>query len=190
MYPDFWGSSPRTDQSEGAPMFSDSLTRRSDAHKLFATTTLPPQTEERDRSKIADEHKWDLAAVYPSDESWRSAKEKLASTLPKLRDFQGALSSSPSSLASALHLQSEFDKELSRLYVYAAMKSDEDTRVSAYQAMQQEMIQVASVLGTESAYIEPEILKMDNATIERFQKEEPRLKAFGPYLEDLARRRA
>jgi oligoendopeptidase F len=170
-------------------MFSDLLTRRSDAHKLFATTTLPPQIEERDRSKIADEHKWDLVAVYSSDESWRAAKEKLASALSKLRDFQGTLSSSPSRLADALHLQSDFDKELSRLYVYAAMKSDEDTRVSAYQAMQQEMIQLASVLGTESAYIEPEILKMDNATIERFQKEEPRLQAFGPYLEDLARRR-
>ena len=48
------------------------------------------------------------------------------------------------------------------------MKSDEDTRVSAYQGMQQEMIQLGSVLGTEAAFIEPEILKMDNATIERF----------------------
>src|SRR5580765_7979356 len=144
-------------------MFSDSLTRRSDAQKLLATTTLPPQTEERDRTKIADEHKWDLSAVYLSDESWRTAKEKLASTLSRLREFQGTLSSSPSHLADALHLQSDFDKELSRLYVYAAMKSDEDTRVSAYQAMQQEMIQLASVLGTESAFIEPEILKMDNA---------------------------
>ncbi|HTS08683.1 MAG TPA: M3 family oligoendopeptidase, partial [Candidatus Eisenbacteria bacterium] len=166
----------------------DSLPRRSS--ELFATSVLPPQTDERDRAKIADEHKWDLAAVYTSDEAWRAAKEKLAAALPKLREFQGTLSSSPSRLADALHIQSDFDKELSRLYVYAAMKSDEDTRVSAYQAMQQEMIQLASILGTESAFIEPEILKMDNATIERFQKEEPRLQAFGPYLEDLARRRA
>ncbi|HEV2395547.1 MAG TPA: oligoendopeptidase F [Candidatus Sulfotelmatobacter sp.] len=168
-------------------MFSD--VTAPGAHKLFATTTLPPQAAERDRNKIPDEHKWDLSPVYPSDESWRSAKEKLAAALPKLRQFQGMLSSSASRLADALEMQSDFDRELSRLYVYAAMKSDEDTRVSIYQAMQQEMIRVASVLGEESAYFEPEILKMDNATVERFLAEEPRLGIFRQYLEDISRRR-
>ena len=171
-------------------MFFDSFTRRSGAKKFLAVTTLPPQIEERDRSKIPDEHKWDLAAVYPSDEAWRTEKEKLATALPKLRNFHGALASSASRMADALELQSDLDKELSRLYVYAAMKSDEDTRVSTYQAMQQEMIQLASALGEESAFIEPEILKMDDATVARFLSEEPRLGVYRQYLEDIARRRA
>ena len=93
-------------------------------------------------------------------------------------------------LADALETQSSIDKELTRLFVYASMKSDEDTRVSPYQAMQQEMIQLGSVFGTETAFIEPEILKMDNATIERFVAQEPRLHVFRHYLEDIARRRA
>ncbi len=156
----------------------------------FAATTFPAETMERNRSKIPDQHKWDLNAVYPSDEAWRAAKEKLATALPKLRDFQGALASSASRMAGALELQSDIDKELSRLYVYAAMKSDEDTRVSTYQAMQQEMIQLASVLGEESAFIEPEILKMEDATIQRFLSQEPRLRVYRQYLEDIARRRA
>ena len=58
------------------------------------------------------------------------------------------------------------------------MLSDEDTRVSRYQGMQQEMIQVAAQLGAEAAYIEPEILKIDRATIDRFVAQEPRLKVF------------
>src|SRR5580692_2811036 len=157
---------------------------------FFATTTFPPETMERDRSKIPDEHKWDLSAVYLSDETWRTSKETLAAALPKLREFQGALASSASHMADALELQSDLDKELSRLYVYAAMKSDEDTRVSTYQAMQQEMIQLGSVFGTESAFIEPEILKMDNATVERFLAQEPRLQVYRHELEDIARRRA
>ena len=156
----------------------------------FATTTLPPQAQERDRSKIADEHKWDLAPIYASDEAWRAATEKLAAALPQLRNFQGKLASSPSFLAEALELQSDLDKELTRLFVYASMSSDQDTRVSAYQGMEQEMIQLGSALGTESAYIEPEILKMDNATIERFLAQESRLHIFRQYLEDIARRRA
>ena len=69
------------------------------------------------------------------------------------------------------------------------MHSDEDTRVSTYQAMQQEMIQLGSTLGSEEAFIEPEILKMDNATIERFLAQEPRLNVYRHYLEDISRRR-
>ncbi len=70
------------------------------------------------------------------------------------------------------------------------MKSDEDTRVSKYQGMQQEMVQLAADLGAETAYIEPEILKMEPAVVERFVSQEPRLKIYRVYLDDIQRRRA
>jgi len=157
---------------------------------LFAASTLPSVAQERDRSKISDEFKWDLTAIYPSDQAWRADKDKLVSELPELRKFQGALGSSASRLADALETQSRLDKELARLYVYASMSSDQDTRVSAYQGMEQEVIQLNSSLGTEEAFIQPEILKIDKATIERFVAEEPRLHVYRHYLEDIERQRA
>ena len=157
---------------------------------LLAASTLVSQAQEHDRSKVPDEYKWDLTAIYPSNEAWRAAKDKLTSELPKLRHFQGTLASSASRLADALETQSYFDKEITRLFVYASMNSDQDTRVSTYQGMQQEMIQLGASFGTETAFIEPEILTMDNATIERFLAQEPRLHVFRHYLEDIARRRA
>src|SRR5215467_3541978 len=101
----------------------------------FSASTLIAEPQERDRSKIPDEHKWDLTAIYASDEAWRSAKAKLASELAKLRAFQGKLGNSASTLAEALELQSDLDKELTRLFVYASMCSDQDTRISLYQGM-------------------------------------------------------
>ena len=157
---------------------------------LFAASTLPSVAQERDRSKISDEFKWDLTAIYPSDQAWRADKDKLVSELPELRKFQGALGSSASRLADALETQSRLDKELARLYVYASMSSDQDTRVSAYQGMEQEVIQLNSSLGTEEAFIQPEILKIDKATIDRFLAEEPRLHVYRHYLEDIERQRA
>ncbi len=156
----------------------------------YATTTLPSQTEERDRTKIPNEHKWDLTPIYASDEAWRAAKEKLSGEIPKMRQFQGKFASTAGNLVDALDLQSDLDKELTRLFVYASMHSDEDTRVSLYQGMEQEMIQLGSVLGTECAYVEPEILKMDDATIQRFLAEEPRLQPYRQYLDDITRRRS
>jgi len=170
--------------------FATVLRHFSGALVLLAVSTLLSQAQEHDRSKVQEKDKWDLTAIYPSDQAWRAAKEKLASDLPKMRQFQGTLASSASRLADAMETQSNLNKELSRLFTYAGLISDQDTRVSTYQAMQQEMIQLASALGTETAFIEPEILKMDNATLERFLAQEPRLHVFRHDLEDIARRRA
>jgi oligoendopeptidase F len=156
---------------------------------LFATSTFVSTSQERDRSKIPDEYKWDLGAIYASDQAWREQKENLASALPQFAAFQGTLGSSASRLAEVLELLSRLEKELTRLFLYASLSSDQDTRVSAYQAMEQEMIQLSSALGTEAAFIEPEILKMDSATIERFLSQEPRLHVYRIYLQDIARRR-
>ena len=157
---------------------------------LFAATTTFSAAQERDRSKIPDQYKWDLTAVYPSDQAWRAEKDKVNAQLPELRKFQGTLASSAAHLADALDLQSHLDKEVTRLYVYASMNSDEDTRVSGYQGMEQEMIQMFSSLGTEEAFIQPEILKIDQATIDRFLAQEPRLGVYRHYLEDIERHRA
>src|SRR5574339_423729 len=78
----------------------------------------------------------------------------------------------------ALELASRLSKELAREYVYASMMSDQDTLVSKYQGMQQEMAQLAAAFGTETAFIEPEILKIEPSAIARVLAEEPRLKVY------------
>jgi oligoendopeptidase F len=156
---------------------------------VFASQATPAFSQERDRSKIPDQYKWDLTAIYPSDAAWRAEKEKMVAQLPTLGEFQGKLASSSKTLADALENQSHLEKDLTRLYLYAALISDQDSRDSNYLAMRQEMIQIATNFGAESAYVEPEILKMDPALIARFIAEEPRLKIYEQILDDIVRRR-
>ena len=101
---------------------------------------------------------------------------------------QGKLASSPRILADALEKMSQIDKEISRLYVYASMMSDQDTRDEAHHGMQQEMVQLYAAWSAEISFIEPEILRFPNGAIEKFLKEEPRLQVYRFYLEDIARR--
>ena len=150
--------------------------------------TLVVSAQETDRSKVSDKYKWDLSHIYPSDEAWRAAKDKLTAEFPKLKEFRGTLSSSPGRLADALELGSRLSKEFARVYVYASMMSDTDTRVSKYQGMQQEMVQAGSMLGAEASFVEPEILKIDKATIDKFIAGEPRLQIYRLYLDDIQRR--
>ncbi len=117
---------------------------------------LSISAQERDRSTVQDKYKWDLTRIYPTDDAWRQAKER-SSRAPEAGTFKGKLGGSAASLADALELGSRLSKEFTRAYVYASMMSDTDTRVSSYQGMQQEMVQLGATLAAEAAFIEPEI---------------------------------
>ena len=74
--------------------------------RLFVVTavsacTLVVSAQERDRSKVPDQYKWDLTHIYPSDEAWRAAKDKLVGELPRIREFKGTLGTSATRLAHA-----------------------------------------------------------------------------------------
>ncbi|MGA9406087.1 MAG: oligoendopeptidase F, partial [Bacteroidota bacterium] len=73
---------------------------------------------------------------------------------------------------------------------YASMSSDRDTRESKYLAMKQEMSQIGSTIGASAAFIEPEILKIDRATVDSFLKQEKKLEVYRHYLDDILRRQA
>jgi oligoendopeptidase F len=146
--------------------------------------------QERDRAKVPDALKWNLADIYPSEAAWRAQKEKIEKELPKLREFQGTLGASSKTLSDALEFMSGLDKELSRLYVYASMLSDQDTRLSGPQGMQQEMQQLFARFGAEAAFVEPEILKVGQDTIDKAIAAEARLKPYSFYLRDIFRRAA
>jgi hypothetical protein len=87
----------------------------------FAVMTLQGASQERERSQIPDEYKWNLADVYPSDEAWRAAVQKVKTDVPQLKQFEGKLGTSAATLATALDTLYGLDKELSRVYVYASL---------------------------------------------------------------------
>ena len=153
-----------------------------------ASLTLPLLAQERERAQIDDRYKWNLTDLYPSVEAWRAAKERTQKELPKIGQFKGKLATSSSTLADALDTLYAIDKELSRVFIYASLLADQDTRESGPQGMREEMVQLASAFSAEASYIEPEILKTPRPTLEKFIASEPRLKGHRFYLEDIARR--
>jgi oligoendopeptidase F len=154
----------------------------------LAALTLSGLAQERDRSKIPDKYTWNLADLYPSDAAWRADKEKLASELSQLDAFRGKLATSPRTVADALEKMFALDKNLSRLDAYAALLADQDTRDAQHQGMKQEMVQLAAAFGAQASFIEPEILRLEKGTVEKFIATEPRLQVYRFYLEDILRR--
>ena len=117
----------------------------------MATTEL----QERDRSRINDKYKWNIDEVYSSDAAWRAEKTRIAGAITGVRVFSCGFVYRIA-LADALDLTTSLEKDLSRLYVYASMLADQDTRVSEAQGMKQEMQLLFSEFAAQASYIEPE----------------------------------
>jgi oligoendopeptidase F len=160
---------------------------------LFSLAFLSPDTsfaQEHDRSKIPDQYKWDLTHIYTNNEAWQKAKEKLVAEIPEIEKYKNTLGTSARQLLGCLDLVTDLWKELSRLQSYSSLSSDQDTRVSQYLGMQQEISQIGSGFAAKAAYIEPEILEIDQEKVQEFIKSEKKMEIYRHYLDDILRRKA
>ena len=81
---------------------------------------------QKTREEVDAQYKWDLTPLYASTEEWRKAKDALQKRLAEIRNYKGRLAESASTLLSYMRLSDSLDKEMSRLYLYASLLSDED----------------------------------------------------------------
>jgi oligoendopeptidase F len=142
------------------------------------------------RGQIADKYKWNLAQIYQTEAEWQSKKAELGGMIAKFDEYRGQLGGSAEILWQGLDYSSKAFKEYMRLSAYASMTSDQDTRESQPQAMEQEIQQIGTKLGAASSFIEPEILSLDTEKLNGFIKNYPRLAEYAHYIQDIQRRKA
>lgn len=143
----------------------------------------------RDRSEVPEKYKWDLSHLYPTDEAWIEAKNRVTAQMDKISSFKGTLADSPYSLLACLAFSADISKEARRMSSYSYNKSNQDLRNPKYRAMNQETNLLFSVYNANASFIEPEILAMDEKTIRSFLKKEPGLEPYRFYINDLIRRK-
>jgi len=157
---------------------------------LAATIAVSAPQVQQERPSVPTRYTWNLADLYANEAVWRQAKEKFVTSLPTIDAFKGRLGTSSAELLRGLNTIYGLQKELYRLYTYASLLADQDTRVASAQAMRQEMDQVATNFSARAAFVEPEILRMDKATVEGWLKSEPGLAVYRHLIEDVLRRQA
>lgn len=149
----------------------------------FATNAISQQK----RTEIDDKYKWNLSDIYETEEAWQAAKEKVAAELPKIEEYKGKLTTSAATLLECYTFSTEVSKEAVKLYIYASMHSDLDTRDMKYAGMKKELQQIFSDFSASAAFISPEILSVEWSVIEGFIAEEEGLRVYEKGLKDLFR---
>jgi oligoendopeptidase F len=139
------------------------------------------------RSEIPPVYSWNLESIYPSDDDWEREAQDLQRRLSELEALKGTLAQSGQALLTVLRKRDELFEELGRLVAYAHMRRDEDTTNSKYQGMADRAMQLHVRATTAAAYIEPEILALPRAALDRFLREVPGLELYSHQLDDLNR---
>ncbi|HEU4384961.1 MAG TPA: oligoendopeptidase F [Anaeromyxobacteraceae bacterium] len=152
----------------------------------LATTPAPA----KERSEIPDKYKWNLKDLYPSVEAWKATREDLTKRIASLEQYRGHLGDSPEALWKALDATYAVKRDLSRLTVYAASLSDEDTRAAPPRELKQAAEQLGVDFAAATAWARPEILAIDPARVREFVGKEKRLADYRVPLEDLFRWKA
>lgn len=134
------------------------------------------------RSEISKNDTWNTGAIYSSDTLWEEdyvlIKERMNDILP----FKGTLSESAQALRSALDTYTDLERKLEKLYTYAHLKNDEDTKNQAYKSMYEKAYSLFISYDELSAFITPELLAIDEKVMEEFMNSR-HLEEYGFYLE-------
>ena len=142
------------------------------------------------RSEVKKEDTWATEDMFVSDEAWEAELATVDADKDALVAFAGKLSESGESLCAYLTLMEKVDEKLSLLANYCMRKSDEDTRNAFYQAMSGKFMSQMVALGTACSFETPEIMAIEDETLEQFYKDYPGLERYRRYLTDKRRHKA
>ena len=116
--------------------------------------------------------------------------QKAKDLIPVISGYAGKLGESAKTLLAFLKLTEEIEVLADALGNYATRRSDEDARVSKYQAMVGSLMSAFVALNAASSFSTPELMAISDETMERFYAECPELERYRRYLNDIRRRRA
>jgi oligoendopeptidase F len=140
-----------------------------------------------ERSDIDETYKWDLQSVYADDEAWETAYEAVSERIDELRAYEGRVTDDAGTLLELLELQEGIFRDLQQVITYAQLRSAEDTRDQAYQAMSAKASSLGSEASSAISYLEPELQSLTERDVAAFLDDEPALAEYDHYLDDVLR---
>ena len=143
-----------------------------------------------ERAEVREQDKWAIHDIYATDELWEQDLEKAKALVSEYAAFAGKLGESPEQLLGYMELEEKVAVLADALGNYAMRRSDEDARVSKYQAMVGKVMSAYVELNSASSFATPEIMAISDETMEKFYAECPALERYRRFLNDIRRRRA
>ena len=139
----------------------------------------------KNRKDIPDRDKWKLEDIFPTDEAWEECFFALSERMGRIASYKGRLSDEDS-LYECLTLNTSLSHDISKLYQYARMRRDEDTRVPLYQGMTDRADSLAVRLSSLAVFLTPELARESKERLEELAAK-PRFADYSVLLTEVVR---
>ncbi|MDF7668813.1 oligoendopeptidase F [Lactobacillus sp. ESL0703] len=141
------------------------------------------------RTAVDEELKWDLTRVFKSDTDWEHEYTTAKTKIQTLSKLQANFTSSGHDLYDGLTEILTVGRKLEKLYAYATLSSDVDTSNAHYLGYVAQVQALASQFDAATSFINPAILGISEAKLSQFKEEEPRLKNYDHWLDQITQMR-
>jgi oligoendopeptidase F len=143
-----------------------------------------------ERSQIEERFKWKLELIFSDWENWQAAFAEIENALPDLAGRQGSLANSGSGLLQTIEAIHGTQRLLEKTFVFAGMKSDEDTRIGENTARKGRISSLAVRVSEAVSWFDSEVLAIEADRLAELVAEEPKLELYEHFFHDIHRARA
>ena len=128
---------------------------------------------------------WNLQNLFKSDDAWERELVKFENDIKELENYVGKVTKSKIHFMSALKIKEKLDIRIDKLYAYAKLKRD--INKDSYKCL--DMIDKVNKVGSKyskiSSDLELEILKLSDATYNKYLKNSKVNSKYKMYLEEI-----
>lgn len=139
------------------------------------------------REEMDPQFFWKMEDLYATDADWEAEYAVLDKKIAEFQQLQGTLKNGKEDLLAVLKASDACNKLLERVYVYANQRYHQDTGNQIYQAMAGKASTIFAKLQDASAFIEPEILELDEEMLQQWLEASEELNVYRRYLEESLR---
>lgn len=138
-----------------------------------------------ERSKIEQQYKWKLEDIFASNDAWEECFFATQERLPHISEYADKLKDDDAIL-DCLLLSTSISHDISKLYQYARMRRDEDTRVNLYQGMSDRAETLSVRYSSLASFITPELSELSKDKLDSLSKSK-KFADYSVYFQEIIR---
>lgn len=154
-----------------------------------AASTAGDVAKVKERSEIGVKYRWATENIFPSVEDWETEFSAVEKKVKELAKHKGTLSRGADHLFKVFQQRDDTEARLDRVYVFASLLADQDTRVGKNQGMESRARSLAIGYRQAMSWMEPELTSIPFEQLDSWMRETPKLGLYRHALDDLFRQK-
>ena len=139
------------------------------------------------RSEVDVELTWKLEDIFASESEWEKALSEAMSLADEIAGFTGKVGESADTLYKVLETYEKCCLKIHLVYGYAFKMRDVDTTSTYAQTLYSKVMSADVEISEKIAFMEPEIIAVDEETMNKFYTEKPELNKYKIYITEVRR---